>query len=181
MILNFEFLGAYLIKRSKWKTKQISKFIAIILFLTCFLFLTLFFVYCPQETYINHKSSIYSIFDLQCNCNINQFQPLCYQNNFMFQSACHAGCTTKNYDNCTIMNLLLNKTESKNNALTECSRPAKHCLTNLIIACLFGFITLFLSSIIIIPLLRIILDSSKENQAFALGIRSMTTKLFGIF
>jgi hypothetical protein len=46
-----------------------------------------------------------------------------------------------------------------------------------------GFIglgILFLSAIIILPLLRIILESvGLDNQSFALGIRSFITKLFG--
>jgi hypothetical protein len=43
-----------------------------------------------------------------------------------------------------------------------------------------GLGILFLSAIIILPLLRIILESvGLDNQSFALGIRSFITKLFG--
>ena len=46
--------------------------------------------------------------------------------------------------------------------------------------CAVGFVVLFLSSSIIMPLLRVILESvDAENQSLALGIRSLLTKAFG--
>lgn len=175
--------GAFLVKRFKWTIKQCSKFVTVVLFFTSFLFLGLI-TYCPQEEYINGQNSFYQ--NSTCKCDENTFYPVCYSNEYLFQTPCHAGCTNTNqaqaFTNCTILSQLLrNKTEPADQAtLLPCSRPDKNCIKELIFVGFVGLGILFLSSIIILPLLRILLESiGPDNQSFGLGIRSFMTKLFG--
>ena len=88
--------------------------------------------------------------------------------------------THREYLNCTVLYSLLDQSISTPVIMKPCHRPATQCLTNLVFVSLIGLAVLFLSSIVILPLLRIILESvSIDNQSFALGIRSLVTKLFG--
>lgn len=175
-------LGSYLVKRFKWHIKQCSKFITVILFITSVLFLGLI-IHCPQEKYIHSKHE--DFISSKCDCDSNSFYPICYENKYLFQTPCHGGCknldkTNREYLNCTVLHSLLDPSVSTSVMMKPCHRPATHCITNLIFVSLIGLAVLFLSSIVILPLLRIILESvSIENQSFALGIRSLVTKLFG--
>lgn len=174
-------LGAYLIGKYKWTIKDCSKFITFILFITSFLFLGIM-IYCPQEEYINSDSLVFQNSKYQCDSN--KFNPVCYNTKYLFQTPCFAGCTfysNNKYSNCSILEDLIN-IDRKNDVtfLKDCTRPAPQCRTTLVIVAFIGLAVLFLSAIIILPLLRIILESvSLENQSFALGIRSFITKLFG--
>jgi hypothetical protein len=179
-------IGAFLIKHFKWHLKECCQFIVTIFFITTFLFLGLL-IHCPQEDYINKDNEFYSTSG--CNCDKNIFYPLCYKKEYLFQSPCHAGCENRSdwntYDNCSVLySLLLNNSlvNSTTNdiKLNACDRPASHCMNNLIVVIIFGFSYLFLSSLAALPLLRIVLESvNSTNQAFALGIKSFITKLFG--
>jgi hypothetical protein len=201
------FLGSFLIKKYKWHIKECAIFITATLFLTSFLFLGLI-IYCPQEKYVNSQSEIYTSME-NCNCDSNSFYPMCYRKEFLFQTPCHAGCRhfsyRDGYTDCVVLNALIashshvystTTTVLPYNATTTppsssqppvhhayfgtCTRPARHCMLNLVIVSAVGLLVLFLSSIVLLPILRIILESvNPENQSFALGIRSLITKLFG--
>ena len=173
--------GALLVKRFKWTMKQCCKFVTINLFFTSFLFLGLL-IYCPQEKYINSENELYQ--NSTCKCDVNIFYPICYNNDFIFQTPCHAGCenfeTPLNYSECRVLDLLLKNRNVSERTLIPCPRPDKNCIGHLVLVSVAGLGILFLSSIVILPLLRIILESiGPENQSFALGIRSLLTKLFG--
>lgn len=175
--------GAYLIKRFSWSIKQCAKFVVLILFLTSLLFLGLI-VHCPQEKYINEESKVYQNSD--CNCDVNTFYPVCYKNSYIFQTPCHAGCTKFTrpniYSKCMVLELFLKNEYNDSTALLPCQRPTPYCISNLVLVSLIGLAVLFLSSIVILPVLRIILESiNVENQSFALGIRSLITKLLGLY
>jgi hypothetical protein len=172
-------LGSYLIGKYKWTIKECSRFVTIILFITSFLFLGIM-IHCPQEQFINSENLTFKT--SKCECDSNKFDPVCYQNEYLFQTACFAGCThvnnTNEYSNCIVLNNLINMTQLQ--AIKNCKRPAEHCKSFLVLVGFIGLAILFLSAIIILPLLRIILESvDLENQSFALGIRSFITKLFG--
>lgn len=175
-------LGSYLIGKYKWTIKECSKFIAFILFITSFLFLGIL-IHCEQEVYFNGDSDLFQ--ESKCDCDSNRFYPVCYENKYLFQTPCFAGCKTqtsnKEYTDCSVLENLINVNRTQEvSVLRECSRPAKHCKANLVVVGFIGLAVLFLSAIIILPLLRVILESvSLENQSFALGIRSFITKLFG--
>lgn len=178
-------LGAFLIKHFKWHLKECARFTTIILFITSVLFLGII-IHCPQETYINEKSNFY--LNSKCNCDVNTFYPVCYKNLYLFQTPCHAGCRQNPvfnvYTKCSVLNSLILTSDQPNigntQILSPCSRPASHCVVHLILVCLIGLAVLFMSSLVILPLLRILLESvGVENQSFALGIRSLITKLFG--
>ena len=179
-------LGAFLIKRFKWTIKECVKFTTIILFVTSVLFLG-FLINCPQEKYINSENSFYIS---KCNCDANTFYPVCYQNLYLFQTPCHAGCVQNPaynlYTNCSVLNSILSSTEnsdtSSSQSLFACSRPASNCIIHLVLISMIGLMVLFMSSMVILPLLRILLECvDSENHSFALGIRSLITKLFGKF
>jgi hypothetical protein len=177
--------GAFLVKRFNWTIKHCCKFVTVNLFFTSILFLGLT-IYCPQERYINGQSAVYQ--SSACACDSNTFYPLCYNNEYIFQTPCHAGCTSfdnsaTTYSNCRVLTALLQNNASSSGGtttLSPCSRPDKNCIGHLVIVSFAGLGILFLSSIVLLPLLRIILESiGPDNQSFALGIRSLLTKLFG--
>jgi organic anion transporter 4A len=177
--------GAFLVKKFHWSIKQCSKFVTCILFTTSFLFLG-FLIYCPQAKYINSENESYQ--NSSCKCDNNFFYPVCYENRLIFQSPCHAGCKESHlnyfhhsYTGCSILEKIINNNHNQTQAfLATCSRPDRNCIGNLVLVSIFGLLILFLSSVVILPLLRIILESiGEENQSFALGIRSLLTKLFG--
>lgn len=175
--------GAFLIKQFKWDVKQCCKFVAGNLCVTTFLFLGLV-IHCPQEKYINAESKVYE--SSGCVCDSNTFYPVCHKNVFIFQTPCHAGCTKFTrpnlYSKCSVLDsyLSLNGLNETSTSLTPCQRPTPHCISNLVLVSFIGLGVLFLSSIVILPILRIILESvDEENQSFALGIRSLVTKLLG--
>ena len=175
-------LGSYLISKYKWTIKECSKFITFILFITSFLFLGML-IHCKQEIYFNSDSQLFK--ESHCDCDSNRFYPVCYKEKYLFQTPCFAGCKTQiennKYKDCIVLEKLIKINETQEKPyLRECSRPASHCKNNLVIVGFIGLAVLFLSAIIILPLLRVILESvSLENQSFALGIRSFITKLFG--
>ncbi|CAF0861891.1 unnamed protein product [Brachionus calyciflorus] len=173
-------LGAYIVKKLNWNVKKCSKFVLIILTITSFIFLGLIFT-CPQEKFIKDNSNfIKSIPKSTCMCDTHSFYPLCHKNKFIFQSPCHAGCLKfskpNNFFKCLGIDSYLNQSIF----LQPCSRPNNYCTLNLIGISMNGLVVLFLSSIVILPILRIILESiDVENQSFALGIRSLINRLFG--
>jgi organic anion transporter 4A len=180
-------LGAFLIKKYKWDIRQCTKFITFVLFLTTLFFLGLI-VHCPQEEFINsnHFNEMAQVLtdkNITCKCDPNAFNPVCYKTDYIFISQCYAGCTTKidgKSSSCHVLNYLAKLEDAEGVQLSTCSRPAAHCTVRLIIVCFVGFIVLFMSSIILMPILKIILGCvDVESQSFALGIRSFVTKLFG--
>lgn len=183
--------GAFLIKQLKWNIKQCTKYIMIMQFITFPLFLG-FLLYCPQETYINSSYLNENINYLSennylCNCDSSAFYPLCYKTEYLFQSPCHAGCTGirgYNYTNCFMLTKLVKTSSSFDNddlILKACSRPATQCVYRLVISSFIGLLVLFLSSTTLMPILKIILDCvDVKIQSFALGIRSLVTKLIGM-
>lgn len=168
--------------------RQCILFITAILSLTCFLFFGLL-ISGPQETYVNGLHPVY--IDSSCSCDPNTYYPVCYKNLYLFQTPCHAGCTavTVNvkdhygFTDCSVLDSLLTTTAnnaSYNPSIYPCPRPNPRGYRNLAFISAFGFSILFLSSIIILPVLRVILESvSTENQSFALGIRSLVNKTLG--
>lgn len=176
-------IGAFLIKRLSWGRNECIKFTFITLLVTTLLFLTLM-TYCPQEKFINTPSfKSYSSYNprLECNCEKNEYEPVCFKEKYIFQSSCFAGCLQKNgstYLKCAQLETIENTTHSL--AVVGCSRPANQCKHSLIIVSLGCTIVLSLSTIVIIPILKVILSCvNEDNQSFALGIRSLVNKLFG--
>ena len=177
-------LGAFLVKRYHWKAKKNAKFLTVVLSSTVILFLG-FILYCPQEIYIKTGNVFFE--NSGCNCdNVYVFSPVCYKTEYIFKTPCHAGCflnhTTNNYADCIVLDSLLRLQANRSNIniVQACDRPAHKCMLNLVLVCFVGFAILFLSSLIFVPFLRILLESAgEENQSFALGIRSLVTKLFG--
>lgn len=189
-------LGSLLVKYFKWHIKQCALFVTIILSFTSFLFLGLL-VSGPQEQLVYTNNPHYE--ESMCNCDMNTFYPVCYNSEYLFPSPCFAGCrkilsADKFYDckvlksllksprgpNSTSSSLTLADTILENSVLQPCPRPNPRGVRNLVLVSFVGFAILFLSSIVIMPILRVILESiSKDNQSFALGIRSLVNKLFG--
>ena len=181
-------LGGFLIKKFKWEILQCAKFITFVMFLTFGLFLGLI-IYCPQEqlidnNYLTQNTEILRNKNITCNCDASSYNFLCYKTDYIFVSQCYAGCTTesdKTYGNCYLLNNLANLTMSDNAVLTPCAHPASQCTMRLVIVCIVGLVVLFMSSIVLMPILKIILGCvDVESQSFALGIRSLVTKLLGI-
>lgn len=143
----------------------------------------------PQETYVSSLNPTYR--ESSCVCDPNTYYPVCYKNLYLFQTPCYAGCTNslnnRHFTDCSVLDLLIMSNMTTNttndfesNRLTVCARPNPRGYRNLAFISVFGFSILFLSSIIILPVLRVILESvSAENQSFALGIRSLVNKTFG--
>ena len=182
-------LGGFFIKKFKWEIVHCAKFITFSLFITSGLFLGLI-IYCPQEQlidkdYLNQNSQFLISKNLICNCDPMAYKFLCYKTEYMFASSCYAGCTSElnngtEYSNCYLLNNLAMLTISDNVTLQKCSHPANQCVLRLVVVCIFGFLVLFLSSVTLMPILKIILGCVEvESQSFALGIRSLVTKLFG--
>jgi organic anion transporter 4A len=182
-------LGGFLIKKFKWEIVHCAKFITFTLFFTSGLFLGLI-IYCPQgqlidKEYLIQNTQFLVTNNVNCNCDPSSYNFLCYKSDYVFASSCYAGCTTElvngtEYSNCLLLNNLANLTISDNVKLEQCSRPANECILRLVIVCVFGLLVLFLSSVILMPILKIILGCVEvESQSFALGIRSLVTKLFG--
>ncbi|RNA02974.1 solute carrier organic anion transporter family member 4A1-like isoform X2 [Brachionus plicatilis] len=162
--------GAYLVKKLEWNARNCAKFVCVILFLTSFAFFGLITT-CKQETYAKMDKKIL------CKCDPNYFYPICFGHKMMFQSPCHAGClkyTKPNmFSNCLVFS-------NQTTHMTTCSRPASQCILNLALVSVLSLVILFLSSIVFLPILRVLLESvGEENQSFALGIRSLVNKLFG--
>lgn len=188
--------------------RQCVLFIVFILSLTCILFFGLL-ISGPQETYIGSQSTVYKQSNCSCDPNtyypvcyrhLYLFQTPCY-------AGCTGSLSQKKFVNCSVLGALLypnmthdsggggltnlNETQFEyfNDAenlvelfppLTACARPNPRGYRNLVFVAVFGFSILFLSSIIILPVLRIILECvSSENQSFALGIRSLVNKTLG--
>jgi hypothetical protein len=177
------FIGALLIKKLSWDQKDCIKFIFVTLFVTSFLFLT-FMIYCPQEKFIDtpsSKSYLTLNTSIQCNCEKNVYEPYCFNDKYIFQSACLAGCQQKNgstYLKCAQLKILEKSADDL--TLVSCSRPANQCKYLMILASLGGTCVLCLSSLVLIPILKVILSCvNEDNQSFALGIRSFVNKLFG--
>ena len=177
------FIGAFLVKHFKWSIIQNIRFVLVVLFVTIPFFVALL-LYCPQETYINSQNILYN--KHRCNCeDIYSFTPVCYKDEFLFQTPCHAGCSFSSlenkYSNCIILDELIGLHSNDSVSLLEkCSEPAHNCMSNLIYVCLTCLCILFLSSLVVMPKIRILLESvDVENQSFILGIRSFVSKLFG--
>jgi hypothetical protein len=113
------------------------------------------------------------------------FDPICYKNEFIFQTSCHAGCSDlsmQTFARCIVLETLVGFSVNNNtNLLEKCSRSAQNCVKSLMPVYLPGFCILFLSSLTILPLMLVLLDSvDEENQSLVLGMRSFLTRLFGI-
>lgn len=181
-------IGGFLIKKFKWEIAECAKFVTFVLFITSGLFLGLI-IHCPQEQliqkdYLMENAQYLDSQNVICNCDPTSYNFLCYKTEYMFASQCYAGCTTikseNTFSNCYLLNNLVNMTMSDNEVLQKCSRPASQCTMRLVIVCFFGLLVLSLSSVILMPILKIILGCVEiESQSFALGIRSLVTKLLG--
>lgn len=181
-------LGAYIISKYNFNSTKCTLMISIIYLVTSFAFWALLFS-CKENQIINVPKEQCSM----CICD-NAYDPVCYMSSsssseaYMYQSACHLGCTTKlptHYTTCscisdnngTILQTQWNETVS----FLYCDQSIK-CLGTLIAG---GFIALFIvfsTAVALIPHLKAIMNTVDENhQSFALGIRTAIIRVIGNF
>ncbi|XP_038051922.1 solute carrier organic anion transporter family member 4A1-like [Patiria miniata] len=155
-----------------------------------------FFFNCPSlrfagvNTYYNNTSLDYKgVFDLASQCNSNcscdtSYNPVCGDNNIMYYSSCHAGCTEKldknadgyqTFSGCGCVSA--NETDARNGAVAgECSIDCGN---------LWGFIVvvfamaLFAFVAVVPTVTATIRCVSHTQRAFALGVQSLLYRALG--
>lgn len=170
--------SAYLINRFKWKGYECTLFCFMIYLFTSFCFWILL-NYCPNQ--IIERDFAYCS---KCNCE-NRFNPVCYKTNqskiFVYQSACHAGCTS--YDQATnaFSNCFCSSDAQVSLSTAYCDRNVK-CLLSLVLNVAAAFVIVLLTAVTLIPHLKSILFCIQEkDQPFTLGINAAVNRLVGNF
>lgn len=84
--------GGYLTRRFNMNIYKSIKFIFICSLITLIFLILLLFIKCKSNIkYSNDKNC-----SQLCNCSLNIYHPVCYDNKLTYLSPCYAGCTQFN-------------------------------------------------------------------------------------
>lgn len=180
--------GAQIISKFKFNATKSSLFISIIYLVTSLAFWMLM-LSCKEDQFID-VSKFSNNACSNCNCT-NVYDPVCYKSGlttYMYQSACHIGCTFKsshNYSSCSCIydqnGNHLTKQSSDVVSFSECDQNIK-CLETMIIGIFVAFFIVFLTAAALIPHLKAVIGTVDiERQSFALGIRTAIIRVIGNF
>lgn len=207
-------LSGFLIKKFNWKQRSCLTFLTVVLFFNMILY-SGFLLYCKEPNILlnttDHRSKLNAASDLRtnitsiknmncfqetdsnCKCNENLFKPVCLINGedeYVFQTACIAGCQSYNYDtnvysNCTYAECMLSDSKShisSNSTTTSqfslsnglCPSPSI-CQNKLIISYATIFFVMFFTALVFVPYIKVTIGctNSPEMNPIALGIKQL--------
>ncbi|XP_052085893.1 solute carrier organic anion transporter family member 3A1-like [Mytilus californianus] len=137
------------------------------------------FLGCPTPKIVGYgrnSSNSSDICSSNCNCNSEDYFPVCGSDNKNYFSPCHAGCssisTLQGFTNCTC----IGPTATAKPGL--CSTECPMLVPYLVVTCVFSLV----ESLVIMPSLIFMLRSVKENQkGIAIAFFAFISTLLGWF
>ncbi|OWF46446.1 solute carrier organic anion transporter family member 4A1-like [Mizuhopecten yessoensis] len=122
-----------------------------------------------------------------CDCTSSAYTPVCGQDNNLYYSACHAGCSTKasagqdtRYGNCSCVASRLNVPVTDENAVAILGRCEDNCTNlNILAPCLYvALLTILLS---VTPTSMATLRCvDEDHRSFAIGLQWLFLRLLGL-
>ncbi|XP_063405834.1 solute carrier organic anion transporter family member 3A1-like [Mytilus trossulus] len=170
------FIGGYFTSKKKLSPLGCSKFIFILSFFTMANYAIIMFLGCETPEIIGYNRKLSNTSNIcvdNCNCNSEEYFPVCGSDNNNYFSLCHAGCTSsmKGFTNCTC----IGATATAQPGL--CSTDCPMFFPYIIVSCVFGII----ESFGIMPSLIFMMRSVKEKQkGIAVGFSAFIST-FGWF
>ncbi|XP_052086586.1 solute carrier organic anion transporter family member 3A1-like [Mytilus californianus] len=173
------FVGGYLTSKKRISPLGCGGLIVILSLFTILQYLVQIFLGCPTPEIIGYNRNLSNSSDIctsNCNCNSEDYFPVCGSDNNNYFSPCHAGCssisTLQGFTNCTC----IGPTATGKPGL--CSSDCQMLVPYLVVTCVFSLV----ESLGIMPSLIFMLRSVKENQkGIAIAFSAFITTLLGWF
>lgn len=181
------FTGGYLVRRYHMGILQCSQLILISCLLSWLGLFGLVFVRCPTTKIDRGLSPCSTV----CHCSPIIYEPVCYQHEITYLSACHAGCATINgtvsAKRDSVRSSLSRFLCSKDYLDCKCLKRSAElrrgscrnvCSTETCLFLLILFTVTFCQTLMATPQLIVVLRSVQhELQSFALGLENCLIKL----
>ncbi|XP_003470375.4 solute carrier organic anion transporter family member 1B3-like [Cavia porcellus] len=193
------FLGGYLIKKLKLTTVGIAKFALLSACISTMSHLLLFPLMCESKSVagltlsydglnqVSSKASVpLSYCNSDCNCDENQWEPVCGSNGITYLSPCLAGCKSRGgvekstvYYNCSCIEVSGLPSKDFSARLGECPRDDgcnKKYFIYICVKVLFSFFATLGSVSLVLLLVR---NVQPDLKSLALGLHSLTIRGLG--
>ncbi|XP_043097250.1 solute carrier organic anion transporter family member 2A1 isoform X2 [Puntigrus tetrazona] len=175
-------LGGLIMKRWGLSFRAIPRFSVVMLTISIFCCIPLFFMGCPTQD----VAGVYGVNGLQpscsanCSCPSSAFNPVCGENNIEYISPCHAGCTNftldpnsqyrvQSYSNCQCIPGVATAKPG------PCANSCPHYLLPvMLLISLAGFIASLTHNPIYMMVLRSV---PSEEKSFAIGVQFLLLRV----
>ncbi|XP_064596760.1 solute carrier organic anion transporter family member 4C1-like [Liolophura sinensis] len=188
-----QIIGGYICRRFSLKIRGMLR-LSLVTCLICVATAAGFWARCPQDNiagvsvhYSDSQSDtvlpspeLKSECNAQCNCDLDQYSPVCGIDRIQYFSPCHAGCQTSNdgkYSACACINETISFPNQTHGA--EDGNCNSVCPMMYVFLCLF-FITVLLTFISGTPTTMVVLRCVPESQkSFAMGVQWAFARFLG--
>ncbi|XP_019400010.1 PREDICTED: solute carrier organic anion transporter family member 1C1-like isoform X1 [Crocodylus porosus] len=192
------FLGSFITKKFKWLVTGMAKFSCITSIISYLLSLLYFMSDCEMlhvagltvsysgiKQTASPKPSLIASCNSDCNCMLNQWDPVCGDNGITYMTACFAGCKSstgsgKNmvFHNCSCMDIQSSGLSNFSAVLGQCQRES--CTNKFPYFLVLLTVNAFTLSAISTPTYMIIFRIiSPDLKSFAVGTETLIGRLLG--